>query len=47
MHPIDDHKSDADVRKMFDEITQSIPRAMSHVGEIATRTKDRHKRKQG
>ncbi len=45
--PIDNHKPDANVCKVFDQIAQSVPRAMAHVSQVAARTKNRHKRKQG
>jgi hypothetical protein len=46
MHPINNHKSDADVRKMFDQITECVSGSVTHIREVATGAKNRHKREQ-
>ena len=46
MNPVNNHKADANVGEMFDQISQSISGTMTHIGQIATGTKNWHKRKQ-
>ncbi len=47
MNPVNDHKTDTNVCEMFDQITQSISGTVTHISQVATGTKNWHKRKQG
>ena len=46
MNHIDNQKSDADMRKMFDQKTHGISRTVCTEGQITTRAINRHKRNQ-